>query len=197
MALSNPLHGERKPGYVGTPLPGVNVKIVEELNQSVVCPNGKPGELMVKGPTVFSQYWNRKEATLSAFDQDGYFKTGDIAVCENGNYKILGRASVDIIKSAGYKISALDIERELLEHPNILECAVVGVEDSQYGQIVSAIVVLRNPKEGLSLDSLRMWCKDKIANYKIPRKILVVPSIPRNAMGKVNKKDLVKLFSSG
>ncbi len=142
MALSNPLHGARLPGTVGFPLPGVTVRIVDEkTGREVDTTKGEAGELRVKGPAVFKEYWKKPKATSETFDEEGWFKTGDVATVLNGYYKILGRASVDIIKSGGYKISALDIERELLEHPDISECAVVGVEDEEWGQKIVAIVV--------------------------------------------------------
>lgn len=143
MALSNPYKGERRPGFVGKPLPTVEACIVDETNDKVVTKEGESGELRIKGPSVFKEYWNKKEATQGTFDKEGWFKTGDIATVIDGYYKILGRASVDIIKSAGYKISALDIERDLLEHPSIQECAVVGVEDIDMGQLITALIVLK------------------------------------------------------
>ena len=123
MALSNPLRGERRPGFVGTPLPGVEVRLVDERGAPVVA--GTPGELQVRGPTVFLEYWRRPDATAAAF-QDGWFRTGDVAALERGSYRILGRSSVDIIKTGGYKISALEIEEVLRTHPAVAECAVGG-----------------------------------------------------------------------
>ena len=126
MALSNPLHGQRLPGYVGKPLPQVEVRLVDESGDKVSP--GTPGEIQVKGPGVFLEYWQKPEATAKAF-RDGWFCTGDLAVVENGNYRILGRLSVDIIKTGGYKVSALEIEEVLRTHADIQECAVVGVAD--------------------------------------------------------------------
>jgi len=153
----------------------------------------------VKGPAVFKEYWNKPEATKEAFTTDGYFKTGDIVSTikdEDGSliYKIEGRESVDIIKSSGYKISALDVERSLLSHPNIKDCAVLGIEDQEYGQRVAAILVPNNKNEKIELEPLREWGKKQMAYYKVPSIILQVDEIPKNAMGKVNKKELVKLF---
>ena len=117
--------------------------------------------------------------------------SGDTASFKDGVYRILGRTSVDIIKSGGYKISALDVERHLLAHNNIAECAVVGAPDVTWGQRVAAIVVLRNGG-GLTLSELRMWARDFMAPYMIPTELRVVDIIPRNAMGKINKKQLLK-----
>ncbi|CAG8606436.1 22836_t:CDS:2 [Gigaspora rosea] len=110
-------------------------------------------------------------------------------------FKILGRQSVDIIKSGSYKLSALEIEKELLSHPNIQEISIVGIEDQEWGQKVGAIIVLKNQESKLDLKQLREFAKDKLAHYKLPTLLKVINEIPRNAMGKVNKKELVKLFA--
>ncbi|MEH1858921.1 MAG: acyl-CoA synthetase [Nostoc sp.] len=190
MALSNPLHGERLCGYVGKPLPQVEVRLVDENGELV--PTGTPGEIQVKGPGVFLEYWQNPEATAKAF-QDGWFRTGDTAVVENGNYRILGRMSVDIIKTGGYKVSALEIEEVLRSHPDIQECAVVGVADLEWGERVCAALVLQG-SQPLTLQAFRSWAKEQLAVYKVPTQILIVEELPRNAMGKVTKPTVVELF---
>jgi malonyl-CoA/methylmalonyl-CoA synthetase len=191
MALSNPLHGKRAAGYVGKPLTHVEVRLVDE-SSDVVAP-GTPGEIQVKGPGVFLEYWQNPEATAKTF-RDGWFCTGDFAVVENDNYRILGRMSVDIIKTGGYKVSALEIEEVLRSHPEIQECAVVGVEDLEWGERVCAALVLRS-EPSLTLESFRRWAKERLAVYKVPTKILIVEELPRNAMGKVTKPTVIQLFS--
>lgn len=190
MALSNPLHGERLAGFVGKPLPQVEVRLVDE-NGELVTP-GTPGEIQVKGAGVFREYWQKPEATEAAF-RDGWFCTGDLAVLKNDNYRILGRISVDIIKTGGYKVSALEIEEVLRSHPDIQDCAVVGVEDAEWGERVCAALVLRS-ESNLTLETLRSWAKERLATYKVPTKIIVVEELPRNAMGKVTKPNVAKLF---
>jgi malonyl-CoA/methylmalonyl-CoA synthetase len=190
MALSNPLTGERRPGFVGTPLPGVEVRLVDDAG--VPVPEGTPGELEVRGPNVFLEYWQRPAETAQAF-RDGWFRTGDVAVVERGAYRLLGRTSVDIIKTGGYKVSALEIEEVLRTHPAIGECAVVGVRDDEWGERVSAAVELR-PDATLSLEELQRWAKSLLAPYKVPRALRPVASLPRNAMGKVVKPEVVALF---
>jgi len=192
MALSNSLHGERHPGYVGKPLPQVEVRLVDDSGDQV--PLGTPGEIQVKGPGVFMEYWNKPEATVKAF-RDGWFCTGDLAIVENSNYRILGRISVDIIKTGGYKVSALEIEEVLRTHPDIQECAVVGVDDLEWGERVCAALVLRS-KQPLTLESLRSWAKERLAVYKVPTRILSLEELPRNAMGKVTKPTVMELFRS-
>jgi malonyl-CoA/methylmalonyl-CoA synthetase len=191
MGLSNPYLGERRPGAVGLPLPGVKVRLQSEADQTVITEN-EAGEIQVRGANVFLEYWNRSDATKEAF-HNGWFRTGDMAILEDGYYCIMGRSSVDIIKSGGYKLSALEIEAALLDHPAICECAVVGLPDDTWGEAVSAAVVLADG-ETLDLEILRSWCRDRVSVYKIPQNLVTVDQLPRNAMGKVTKPAVVKLF---
>lgn len=190
MAISNPYHGERRAGYVGLPLPGVEVKLVDEQMQQVK--EGDSGEILVKGKNVFSEYWNKPEATAKEFTTDGWFKTGDVAIVENGYIRIMGRNSVDIIKSGGYKISALEIEEVLRTHALISDCAVVGIEDEEWGELIVAALVTSDKM--IDLAELNKWLRENMAAYKTPRKYLLVDELPRNAMGKVTKNDVKKLF---
>ncbi|QXD26166.1 acyl-CoA synthetase [Opitutia bacterium ISCC 51] len=191
MALSNPFHGERRPGAVGKPLPQVEVRLVAESGEWVTVEN-EPGEIQVRGPCVFNEYWKRPDVTAESFE-NGWFRTGDMAVIENGYYRIMGRLSVDIIKSGGYKLSALEIEAVLLQHPLIKECAVIGHLDDTWGEVVAAAVALEEGSS-LALDDLRDWCRDKLSHYKLPKKLLIVESLPRNAMGKLTKPAVKELF---
>lgn len=190
MALSNPVRGQRVPGYVGTALPNVEVRLIDESNKPI--PPGTPGEIRVRGPGVFLEYWNKLDSTTEAF-HDGWFCTEDIAVEENGNYRILGRSSMDIIKTGGYKVSALEIEDVLRNHRDIQECAVVGVEDPEWGERVCAALVLKEGCE-LTLSSLRKWAKDRLAVYKVPSRIVITDDLPRNPMGKITKPEVARLF---
>ena len=191
MVLSNPLHGERRPGFVGTPVPDVDVRLVDDTGAPP--PEGSPGELEVRGPGVFLEYWRRPEDTQAAF-RGGWFRTGDIAVVEDGVYRLLGRASVDIIKTGGFKVSALEIEEVLRLHPAIAECAVVGVPDQEWGERVAAAVELR-PHTSLSLADLQLWAKERLAPYKVPRAMRPVDTLPRNAVGKIVKPEVAALFT--
>jgi len=191
MAISNLYKGERRPGSVGAALPGIEVRLKAESG-AIITGEDEPGEIQVRGPGVFAAYWNRPEVSTESFDE-GWFRTGDMAVLERGYYRIMGRLSVDIIKSGGYKLSALEIEATLLEHPQIVECAIVGLPDDTWGEAVSAAVVLRD-QGSLDLAALREWCKGRLSVYKIPQRLLVVNELPRNAMGKVTKPAVAKLF---
>ena len=190
MALSNPLRGERRPGCVGTELPGVEVRCIDKKGCRVAP--GREGEIEVRGKAVFREYWKNPQATESAFRGD-WFRTGDIAVMDRGSYRILGRKNVDIIKTGGYKVSALEIEEVLREHPDILDCAVVGVDDAEWGEQVSAAVELRCPG-AIDLRTLREWSKERLAVQKIPKELLELEELPRNALGKINKPELRSLF---
>lgn len=191
MALANPYDGERRAGSVGQALPGVSVRLFGDNGESIGS-DGMPGEIRVKGPGILSEYWNNAEETGKSL-RDGWFCTGDIAVREDGYYRILGRASIDIIKSGGYKLSALEIEGVLLAHDGIREAAVVGVPDDTWGESVAAAVTL---KEGASLDlaGLKLWCGGRMSAYKIPKRLKVLDMFPRNEMGKVLKTALRELF---
>ena len=192
MILSNPLHGDRRPGFVGIPMPGVEVRIVDESGS--VVQDGTPGEVETRGALVFLEYWGRPEETKAAF-RDGWFRTGDTAIREQGSYRLLGRSSVDIIKTGGFKVSALEIEEVLRTHPAIAECAVVGVADEEWGERVAAAIELR-PAASLGLPELQQWAKDRLAPYKVPRLLRTLDALPRNAVGKVVKPDVAALFST-
>ena len=190
MALSNPLYGNRVPGFVGTALPQVEVRLVDD-GGNPVAPKVS-GEIQVRGPNVFLEYWQRPEETRASFHQ-GWFSTGDVAVVEKGIYRILGRKSTDIIKTGGYKVSALEIEEVLRNHPAIKECAVVGIEDPEWGERVGAALILESG-EDLNLAELRSWGKKRLAPYKVPTRVVIVDDLPRNPLGKVTKVLVKKLF---
>ncbi len=191
MGISNPYDAERKAGYIGKPLAGVKVRLVDENN--VVVKRGQVGEIQIKGKNVFLEYWNKPAATQKTFTEDGWFKTGDVAVVEKGYYRILGRDSIDIIKSGGYKISALEIEEILRTHPAISDCSVVGIPNEEWGELVVAVIIANDPN--IDLKALNTWMREKMPAYKTPRQYKIIDELPRNAMGKVTKNDLKKIFN--
>ncbi len=194
MILSNPLRGERKPGFVGKPMPGVEAAIFDPDGK--IADAGTMGEIRVKGKNVFLEYWKNPEATRRAFS-GGWFKTGDIAVSDtDGDFRIMGRDSVDIIKSGGYKISALEVEREIAEKDGVKECAVVGVPSEVWGQRVVAVISLEDG-ESLTRDELTEWLAPRLARYKIPSGLKVMDGLPRNALGKVEKNTLLRSLENG
>ncbi len=189
MGLSNPYRGERIPGSVGMPLPGVEVRLVGEDGSGVS--GDEPGEIQVKGPTVFLEYWDRPEDTDSAFTSDGWFRTGDTAIVEKSRYRILGRSSIDILKTGGEKVSALEIEDVLLGHEAISEAAVVGIDDPEWGQRVVAVLVASGPVEA---EEVKEWVKGQLAPHKVPKEFHFIDSLPRNAMGKTVKPEVVRML---
>jgi malonyl-CoA/methylmalonyl-CoA synthetase len=196
MALSNPLHGARVPGHVGSALPGVAVRAVDDDGAPV--PAGVVGALEVRGPAVMLEYWRRPQETVDAF-HDGWFRTGDVGVLEDTaggpSWRLLGRQSTDIIKTGGYKVSALEIEEALRTHPAVAECAVVGLADDEWGERVAVAVEL-SPSQTLALDDVRAFLKSRLAVYKVPSALATPDALPRNAMGKVVKADVRRLFLS-
>ncbi|MCJ1304423.1 hypothetical protein MMC08_007235 [Hypocenomyce scalaris] len=227
MALSCGLdYNDRVDGSVGWPLPFVEARLIDTETNEIIQPGSeisqdgkdREGEIQLRGPTIFKEYWRNPKATSEEFveGEDGkgrWFKTGDVATrrtidgagqsgqawARGPMYFIRGRKSVDIIKTGGEKVSALEIERELLSCPQISEAAVVGLPSEQWGQKVAAIVVL-DPKHAQSGRGGKVWgamdmrraLKDRLAAYKIPQEMRVVQEVPKNAMGKINKKNLVK-----
>ena len=190
MALSNEFSGERRPGSVGVTLPGVEVKLEDE-DGNIIEKEGEAGQLLIRGPQVFVEYLNLPEKTKESFKED-WFITGDIVMLEKGYYKILGRDSVDIIKSGGYKISALEIEDTLLKNQNIKECAVVGIENEKWGEIIVAGIVIRD--RHMELDEIQRWCSKYLSDYKIPRVIKILTELPKNSMGKITKPILKNIL---
>jgi len=189
MALGNTL-AHRVPGHVGGPFPGVEVRIVDDVGSDVA--DGEPGELLLRGPQLFAGYWNQPDETANAFT-DGWFRTGDVAVATPDGYRLLGRESVDILKTGGEKVSALEIEEMLRTHRYVVDCAVVGLPDDEWGERVVAAVVTR---AGTTIDGpmLRRWGKERLAPAKVPTRYLFVDELPRNAMGKVTKPAVRELF---
>ncbi|HEX3594601.1 MAG TPA: AMP-binding protein [Polyangiaceae bacterium] len=191
IVLSNPENGERRPGTVGLPLPGVELRIVDDDGNPAA--EGEPGEMWVRAPSVFAGYDEDAAATRASF-RDGWFVTGDTARRgPDGYVTILGRTSVDILKSGGEKLSALEIEDALREHPDVAEVAVVGLPDETWGEAVVAVVVARAGRaEGLAEPLVRAWAKERLTAYKVPKRVLVVDELPRNPLGKVMKGELVR-----
>ncbi|MFE9657371.1 acyl-CoA synthetase [Micromonospora sp. NPDC006431] len=185
ITVSGRADGARRPGFVGTPLAGVETRLVGE-DGGPVAPDGEsPGELQVRGPMMFRGYLNRPEADRESFTSDGWFRTGDIATVDaDGWHRIMGRASIDMIKSGGYRIGAGEVEDALLAHPAVREAAVVGAPHPDLGQQVVAYVVADAASEAQLIE----FVAGRIAAHKRPRQIHLVEQLPRNAMGKVQKK---------
>lgn len=188
MNLSNPLRGERRVGSVGMPLPGVSARIVDQ-NSGDILNDNDIGELQIKGDHVFAGYWQQPENTAEAFTEDGWLRTGDLALRESdGYYTLKGRAK-DLIISGGLNIYPPEVELVLMDCDEVAACAVIGCPDEEWGEQVIAVVV---PNTGLSIDSAEItnFCRGKLASYKVPRRVIVTNELPRNALGKVQKANL-------
>ena len=191
MLTSNPYDGNRVAGTVGLPLPGVDVRIVTD--DGLPCAPGEIGAIQVRGPNVFSGYWRMPEKTREEFTDDRYFRTGDMGKWDaNGYLSIVGRGK-DLIITGGYNVYPKEIESYIDELPGVFESAVIGVPHRDFGEAVTAVVV---PKPGATLDEARLIAalKGRIANFKVPKQVHVVPELPRNQMGKVQKNLLRDRF---
>jgi malonyl-CoA/methylmalonyl-CoA synthetase len=181
MIMSNPYVGERRPGSVGRPLPGVSVRLLKP--DGTPAEDGETGEIYLRGPNVFAGYWRREEATRGAF-ADGYFRTGDLGIRDRDGYYTLSGRKSDLIISGGFNIYPREIEEFLMEQEDVIEAAVVAEADRVRGEVPVAFVVANGD---LNADSLEARCREKLASFKIPRAFIAVARLPRNAMGKVQK----------
>ncbi|MCL8013455.1 acyl-CoA synthetase [Streptomyces sp. AS02] len=184
--------GEARAGTVGVPLPGVELRLVEEDGTPITSYDGETvGEIQVRGANLFTQYLNRPDATAAAFTPDGWFRTGDMAVRDPDGYvRIVGRKATDLIKSGGYKIGAGEIENALLEHPGVREAAVTGEPDADLGERIVAWVVPEDPQSPPSAEELADHVARRLAPHKRPRVVHHLSALPRNDMGKIMKRAL-------
>ena len=187
---SNPLNGDRVAGQVGIPLPGVEMRVADPDTGQAVRP-GEVGEFQTRGPHVFSGYWRDADKTARAFTTDGWFKTGDMGRCDEfGRHEIKGRMK-DLIISGGLNVYPVEVEQVLTRHPAVEQCAVAGVPDAEWGELVTAFVVA-DAKQA-DAEELLACCRQSLANYKTPKQVVFVEELPRNAMGKVQKSKLRSL----
>ncbi|MEU9169128.1 acyl-CoA synthetase [Streptomyces sp. NPDC048420] len=184
--------GEPRAGTVGVPLPGVELRLVEEDGAPITSYDGETvGEIQVRGPNLFTEYLNRPDATAAAFTADGWFRTGDMAVRDPDGYvRVVGRKATDLIKSGGYKIGAGEIENALLEHPGVREAAVTGEPDPDLGERIVAWVVPADPQSPPLLAELADHVARRLAPHKRPRVVHHLAALPRNDMGKIMKRAL-------
>ncbi|WP_330349891.1 acyl-CoA synthetase [Streptomyces sp. NBC_00582] len=184
--------GEARAGTVGVPLPGVELRLVDEDGAAVAAYDGETvGEIQVRGPNLFTEYLNRPDATAAAFTADGWFRTGDVAVLDPDGYvRIVGRKATDLIKSGGYKIGAGEIENALLEHPGVREAAVTGAPDADLGERIVAWIVPVDPQSPPSDAELADHVARRLAPHKRPREVRYLDALPRNDMGKIMKRAL-------
>ncbi|WP_328383332.1 AMP-binding protein [Micromonospora zamorensis] len=195
ITLSTRADGPRRVGSVGRPVRGVQARLVDDAGAPVPADGQTFGALQIRGETLFDGYLHLPDKTAETFTADGWFRTGDVAtVSEAGEYRIVGRASADIIKSGGYRIGAGEIEDCLLTHPQVREVAVVGAPHDDLGQEVVAFIV---GEQSLAARTLVTYVEKRLARHKRPRRVHLVESLPRNALGKVQKTTLLSLMESG
>jgi len=191
---SNPLHGERRPGSVGLPLPGVELRISDKDDHPL--PRGEIGMIQVRGPGLFSGYWRLPEKSAEDMTPDGFFRTGDLGEqSDDGYVTITGRAK-DLIISGGYNVYPVEVEFVLDSHEAVAESAVIGIPHPDFGEAVAAVVTLRPGGAAVTSPELISWIKPRIANYKVPKQLVIVAQLPRNALGKVQKNVLRETFET-
>jgi malonyl-CoA/methylmalonyl-CoA synthetase len=179
--------GDRRPGFVGPPLAGVELRLVDDARQEIAAGPEAIGEIAVRGPHVFAGYLDRDDATRAVLDEAGWFYTGDLATRVDGQLRIVGRRSTDIIKCGGFKVGAGEVEAALLEHPLIAEAAVLGMPDPDLGERIVAFVVSRGPLDAAAVEQ---HVAGLLSPHKRPREVRFIDALPRNAMGKVQKTTL-------
>jgi fatty acid CoA ligase FadD36 len=186
ITISTRVDGERRPGWVGLPLTGIETQLVDENGADVSHDGETIGRLEVRGATLFDGYLNRPDATAEVLSTDGWYRTGDVAVIDgSGMHRIVGRESVDLIKTGGFRVGAGEVETALLGHPGVDEVAVIGVPDDDLGQRIIAFIV-----GDAEPDALIEFVAQQLSAHKRPREVRLVDSLPRNALGKVLKKEL-------
>jgi malonyl-CoA/methylmalonyl-CoA synthetase len=193
MLTSNPYTGERRGGTVGFALPGVDLRVVDDANKPVS--QGEIGGIQVKGPNVFAGYWRMPDKTAQEFTSDGFFITGDVGRMDARGYVTIVGRSKDLIISGGYNVYPAELESFINELPGVLESAVVGVPHPDFGEVGVAVVVAR-PGASLAADQILTSLKAVLANFKVPKRCVVVTDLPRNAMGKVQKNLLRAQYGS-
>jgi malonyl-CoA/methylmalonyl-CoA synthetase len=193
MNISNPYDGDRIPGSIGFPLPGVEIRIADPQS-GLALPQGEVGVIEIRGPNVFKGYWRMPEKTKEEFREDGFFISGDLGYIDPRGYTyIVGRAK-DLIISGGYNVYPAEVESAIEAIPGVAECAVVGAPHPDFGEGVVAVIA---PKPGAQLDEkgVQAALANELAKYKQPKRVFITNDLPRNAMGKVQKKDLREQYA--
>ncbi len=192
MLISNPLHGERRVGSVGLPLPGVEVRIVNSVTEEPL-PDEEVGDVQVRGANVTKGYWRQPEKTAAAFTPDGWLRTGDLGMRGSDGYFTLKGRSKDLVISGGYNVYPPEVELVLADHPDLKTSVVIGCPDDEWGERVTAVVV-PHPAAQITAEEIINFCKARLVNYKVPRQIVFISELPRTALGKVQKAILRQQF---
>ena len=188
VALGNPFTADRRPGTLGLPWPSTEVRVVDQEDPSREVPTGEPGELLVRGPQVFAGYWERPDETAEQLLGDGWLRTGDVVRIEPDGFVVLIDRMKEMIVSAGFKVYPSQVEDHLRAMPGIADVAVVGEPSATHGESVVAAVVLEEGAHGVDLEAVRAWCAQRLARYALPRRLVVLPDLPRSQVGKVLRR---------
>ena len=195
MNLSNPLYGERRVGSVGLPLPGVEARIIDPITEEPL-PDNEVGEVQIRGEHVFKGYWQMPQKTAESFTADGWLRTGDLGLREPDGYYTLKGRSKDLIITGGLNVYPPEVELVLSDHPAVADCAVIGCPDDEWGERITAVIKLRDDQT-ITEEALIEYCRQHLAAYKIPRKVVFAFEFPANALGKVQKAKLRSSFCDG
>jgi long-chain acyl-CoA synthetase len=188
VALGNPYNADRRPGALGLPWPSTEIRVVDQEDPTVDVPAGEPGELLIRGPQVFSGYWNAPDETAHQLLPDGWLRTGDVVRVEPDGFVVLVDRMKEMIVSGGYKVYPSQVEDQLRTMPGIADVAVVGEPSGTHGESVVAAVVLEEGARGIDLEAVRAWCSERMARYALPRRLVVLPDLPRSQVGKVLRR---------
>jgi len=188
VALGNPFTAARRPGALGLPWPSTEIRIVDQEHPERELPAGEPGELLVRGPQVFQGYWNMPDETAHQLLPDGWLRTGDVVRVEPDGFVVLVDRMKEMIVSGGFKVYPSQVEDQLRTMPGIADVAVVGEPSGTHGESVVAAVVLEEGAHGVDLDAVRAWCAQRVARYALPRRLVVLPDLPRSQVGKVLRR---------
>ncbi len=195
VCLGNPFAPSRRPGTIGVPFPSTLMKVVTLEDPSIEVTPGEPGELLIKGPQVFSGYWNNAEATEATLLPDGWLRTGDVVRVDADGFTTIVDRVKELIITGGFNVSPSEVEAVLHAHPDVVEAAVVGIPSANGGESVIAAVIMR-PGAELDEVAMRTWCKERLAAYKVPRQIFAMTELPRSILGKVIRKQVREVISS-
>lgn len=188
VALGNPFSADRRPGALGVVWPSTEIRVVDQEDPTRELPEGEPGELLIRGPQVFSGYWGRPEETAHQLLPDGWLRTGDVVRVEPNGFVVLVDRMKEMIVSGGFKVYPSQVEDQLRGMPGIADVAVVGEPSGSHGESVVAAVVLEEGARGVDLDAVRAWCGQRVARYAMPRRLVVLPDLPRSQVGKVLRR---------
>jgi long-chain acyl-CoA synthetase len=188
VALGNPFSAARRPGALGLPWPSTEIRVVDQEDPDRDVAPGEPGELLIRGPQVFQGYWNMPDETAHQLLPDGWLRTGDVVRSEPDGFVVLVDRMKEMIVSGGFKVYPSQVEEHLRTMPGIADVAVVGEPAGANGESVVAAVVLEEGARGIDLDAVRAWCGQRLPRYQLPRRLVVLPDLPRSQVGKVLRR---------